>query len=940
MWRLELGVRLRLSQEGMPMSAEPACTQNYHGTLDQPATPVGPAPPLPAERFILGKEIARGGMGEVYAARDTHLDRDVAVKVLQARLAGTAAERRFADEARITGQLQHPGIPPVYDLGTLPDGRPYLAMKLVKGDTLDALLKADGPGGHWLGVFEGLCQAVAYAHAHGVIHRDLKPANVMVGAFGEVQVMDWGLAKLLASRGREGTADDPEATTDVRTAIQSQRDGADLTRAGSVLGTPAYMAPEQAIGAVDRLDRRTDVFGLGAILCVMLTGKSPFVGGDAESTRQLAARGKLEDAVARLSGCGADPDLVALCVRCLSAEPAARPADAGAVAAAVAALRSAADERARSAEVDKAEGRVRRRLQLRLGGLAAMVLLTGLLTAGLLWRRAEREWVRATEREAEAVAATAREAAEKESKTAALADAVTARGKTVAALRRLTDELLTDQRFYREHRRRPAALPYQDGLTDADRVLVMDLLALWEWVAGTAGDTQEAVSVRAEGTYRTALVRRTLGDRSEAEADLRASIAMLERLANIAPDQPDYQARLADSLIELAQILKRDNPRHSEIDTSLTAALAIRTRLLAESPNDPDRRFALARGYRIMRGHWIMRGYSGGPSKAAALDASLPAERTLLKSLVTDFPSVGKYRKELISSHVDQASRHDTSGRKDDALTECRAACRQAEQLAALKTAFCEDRRGANPFDQLATYLLKAGRPQEAAMAVRDGLRLAEQLAADYPYTLECRLELGQWGQNAAELLHKTGHSAESLDLLSRVIKTLSGLNHSNIWMQARSGITDAYEERARVLVQLGRLSEAAVEWDRSIELDDYPYVHQRTAQWAIFLLRAGHIQPALVEMDKLSRHPNPDQGQRYNMGCVYATAYSAIPDRRDEFAGRAMAELRATVALGFENLARWVAKGRDFDPIRDRADFRALMNSLPEVAPPPRPAK
>src|SRR5262249_23061914 len=150
-------------------------------------------------------------------------------------------ERRFREEAQITGQLQHPGIPPVHEVGTLPDGRPFLAMKLIKGRTLAQLLHerpsptADLP--RFLGIFEQVCQTLAYAHSKGVIHRDLKPSNIMVGAFGEVQVMDWGLAKVLASRGREA----PEAV-----AIATERAGAAglSSQAGTVLGTPAYMAPE------------------------------------------------------------------------------------------------------------------------------------------------------------------------------------------------------------------------------------------------------------------------------------------------------------------------------------------------------------------------------------------------------------------------------------------------------------------------------------------------------------------------------------------------------------------------------------------------------------------------------------------------------------------------------------------------------------------------
>jgi serine/threonine protein kinase len=166
-------------------------------------------PPGAAGRLRLLDEIGRGGMGAVHKAHDPALGRDVAVKVLLERYQDEPEVlRRFLDEARVGGQLQHPGVVPVYDLGCFPDGRPFFAMKLVEGRTLAALL-AERPTPaddlpRFLKVFEQVCQAVGYAHSRGVIHRDLKPSNVMVGAFGEVQVMDWGLAKVRATRRRPG----------------------------------------------------------------------------------------------------------------------------------------------------------------------------------------------------------------------------------------------------------------------------------------------------------------------------------------------------------------------------------------------------------------------------------------------------------------------------------------------------------------------------------------------------------------------------------------------------------------------------------------------------------------------------------------------------------------------------------------------------------------
>jgi tetratricopeptide (TPR) repeat protein/tRNA A-37 threonylcarbamoyl transferase component Bud32 len=353
------------------------------------ATENRPTNPFATLGYELRAEIGRGGMGVVYRARDVRMNRDVAVKLLQEHYSPKSlAARRFLDEAEITGQLQHPGIPPVHQVGELPDGRPYLVMKLIKGRTLDAILADKSVGrGALIAVFEQICQAVANAHAKGVIHRDLKPSNVMVGAFGEVQVMDWGLAKC-----RTDTRAESEEAVTASTFHDPRTDSDEdvQTRTGSFLGTPAYMAPEQAIGAVDQIDERSDVFGLGAVLCVILTGHPPFLGDTVESTRQLAAQQKLDDAFARLDGCGAEPELIDLCKGCLNPGKIARPPHAGEVAKAVADLRARADQRAKQAELDyvRAEGerekaevhaseqRKRRKVQMALAG-AVLLLVMG-----------------------------------------------------------------------------------------------------------------------------------------------------------------------------------------------------------------------------------------------------------------------------------------------------------------------------------------------------------------------------------------------------------------------------------------------------------------------------------------------------------------------------------------------------------------------------------
>jgi tetratricopeptide (TPR) repeat protein len=384
----------------------------------EPHAPIGcpnsanmPTTHEPAGRLQLLGEIARGGMGAVLKGRDPGLGRDVAVKVLLETHQGkTELVQRFVEEAQIAGQLQHPGVVPVYDLGQFPDSRPYFTMKLVRGQTLAALLATRRDPAEerarFLGIFGQVCQTLAYAHARGVIHRDLKPGNIMVGSFGEVQVMDWGLAKVLCKGGIAAECQAQARPT--LSAIQTSRsaglpDGGSHTQAGSVMGTPAYMAPEQARGELELVDERADVFGLGAILCEILTGQPPFTGPKAEAMRK-AQIAQLDDAWRRLADCGTDAELIGLARRCLAAEPWDRPWNGGEVAAAVTAYQESVAERLRQAELARAAEVARtkearataaaeRKARQRTWALAAVVLafMTAAAGGGLWVQRQQAE---------------------------------------------------------------------------------------------------------------------------------------------------------------------------------------------------------------------------------------------------------------------------------------------------------------------------------------------------------------------------------------------------------------------------------------------------------------------------------------------------------------------------------------------------------------------
>ena len=313
-------------------------------------------------RYRIDGEIARGGMGEVLKGRDPDLGRDVAIKVLREDLRKNGdLVRRFVEEAQISGQLQHPGVVPIYELGTFADKRPFFCMKLVKGRTLaEVMAERSAPSSdhpRLLAIFLDVAQTMAYTHARGVIHRDLKPSNVMVGSFGEVQVVDWGLAKVLP---RGGMVEDREAgkmevhETVIATARSGSDSDSDLSRAGSVLGTPSYMSPEQARGENDRVDERADVFAMGSILCEILTGMPAFVGRSTGEILRQSARGDVAGVLKRLDGCGADAELVSLARDTLAPEADDRPRDARVIVDRLQKYHSGVQERLRAAELARA----------------------------------------------------------------------------------------------------------------------------------------------------------------------------------------------------------------------------------------------------------------------------------------------------------------------------------------------------------------------------------------------------------------------------------------------------------------------------------------------------------------------------------------------------------------------------------------------------------
>ncbi|HWE36980.1 MAG TPA: serine/threonine-protein kinase [Isosphaeraceae bacterium] len=715
---------------------------------------------------------ARGGIGQVWLARDGSLGREVALKELRPEKAESpGVSARFLYEAKVTGQLEHPGIVPVYELADAADGRgPYYTMRFIRGKTLSEAIRdyheARERGGDdpvalrdLLMAFVAVCNAVGYAHSRGVIHRDLKGANVVLGDFGEVMVLDWGLAKVAGQA--EAAAASP--------FLPDREDGHEETREGQILGTPAYMAPEQADGRLDEIDSRTDIYGLGAILYEVLAGRPPFTASKLTELLEMV-RDRAAEPPGKLNP-GAPPALGAVCLKALAKKPADRYATATELADEV--RRWLADE---------------------------PVLAYPEPFARRAWRWAKRHRT--------AVAAAG----------ALAASAVVALGVGNVLIARERDEA----RLQRQQARQAVDDMYtgvaEQWLEDRHDPLQRQFLekALHYYENFTRQDAREP-QVRLErgrAFLRLADIRRKLGQNVEARQSYARAVEVLGALAADRPGLRDArhhlaraQGRLAVHLVGLgdyadAEGLLAQGERGLEDLASGPGATA-----------DDRRELAFVRkvqgDLKRLTGHFeeAGRSYRRAIADLGPLRSQAPADLAVRRDLAAAHEALGQLDREL--------------GRPADAVASYRAAMGLQETLLAESPTVPTLREAlARTYNSLALLLLESGPAPEAEPYLRRELQQFERLAGDFPDRPEYRRTLARSSTNLGIVLRDTGRTAEAEGFYRRAIDLNAKLAaEAPEVVQYRLDLAKCLNNLADLLGGTGRFEPAEVEYRRALAL-------------------------------------------------------------------------------------------------------------------------
>jgi serine/threonine-protein kinase len=938
-----------------PRDGDPECTATYS---------VGTAA-SDGQRFRILRPHAQGGLGAVFVALDSELHREVALKqILDQHADDPDSRQRFLIEAEITGGLEHPGIVPVYGLGSHADGRPYYAMRFIQGDSLKEAIEqfharhvgpavpagakrrtesggavssvsagTTGPTGsrelalrRLLRRFLDVCNAIDYAHSRGVLHRDLKPGNVIVGKHGETLVVDWGLAKATGKA-------DPAAGE--RTLLPASASGSAETLPGSALGTPAYMSPEQASGELDRLGPRSDVYSLGATLYCLLLGRPPVEGPDIGEVLRHVQRG--EFARPRQLDPSIDPALEAICLKAMATQPEDRYSSCRALAEDI--ERWMADEPI-GAYREPLWRRARRwakqnRTAVTSAAVALVAGVVGLATVLAVQTRAKAEVTRALANETRANVALAAANQRVEQRYALATDAIRTFHTGVSE-----DFLLREEQF--------------KALRDR---LLQSAAEFYGKLGALLGRDRDVASRRAlyQANFELAELTAKIGAN---EAALAAHRQVLVRRAELAAEpgaDPETQADVGRSLTKVAMLLAATGQTDEALATSLEAE-----RLLgALATSSSSARSALA-NCRLQLG-WLL-STIGRSSEALAMYRQARADQ---EGLAGEAGRDNEARRDLARAISAIGILLSQTGEPAEAEAQYKKALAIQQKLADENPAVTDFRsRLADSHLSLGLLLAQRGEPAEAEVQYKKSLAIQQKLADDHPAVTDFRICLALSHNNLGNLLFQTGQPSEAEAEHQKALAIRQKLAEAEPRNSAtRRAVGMSLNNLGDLNLAAGRFDTAFAKFHQSVALHDrlardHPNVTDYRSGLAFALTglgraesRAGRRADAVESLRRAvslrEAIPNLNIDARYELACDHALLAAAAADPRSGLsaaiavveADRAMAALRRAVAAGYGDLDQ-LRRDPDLGPLRDRDDFRLLMMDLAWPAEPFAPAR
>jgi eukaryotic-like serine/threonine-protein kinase len=827
-------------------------------------------------RFRILRSHARGGQGEVFVARDTELNREVALKQIQSRYADCPESRsRFLLEAEVTGSLEHPGVIPVYGLGYFDDGRPFYAMRFIRGESLkDAIAQfhqAEGPGRdpgerslalrRLLRRFVDTCNALAYAHSRGVLHRDLKPGNVMLGPYGETLVVDWGLAK--AAGHRNGSSE-----TDERTLRPTSASASTPTLTGEVIGTPAFMSPEQARGELDQLSPRSDVYSLGATLYALLTGRPPVQDEDLGEALRKVQRGdfvpprSLDPAI--------DPALAAVCKKAMALKPEDRYETCRALAddveqwmadEPVIAWREPWSRRAR---------RWARRNRTKVTATAAALVagVVGLAAVLAVQTRAKADLAESLTRETTAKTALAQTNADLIRSQAAVEARYILAVEAIKTFHTgVSEDFLLKQEQFKHVR---------DQLLTSASDFYGKLGAL-------LGKESDLASRRAlwQMNYDLAGLTRDVGTPADALAAHRQVLAARLALAAETPAEPEIKVDVARSLMAVAYLLQITG-QTPETELTYRKAEALLVELVPTIAEAADARGVLARCRSALG--WVL--HTTGRDKVALSVYRLA--RADQEALAATPGATRESRRDLADTITRLAILLTAMGKPSEAEAEYRNALAIREKLADDNPAVTQFRGSlAQGHLSLGSLLSDTGKSSPAEAEYKKALEIDQKLADDNPAVIAFRNDLGRGQSNLGLLLSNLGRSSEAEAEFKKALATYQKLAGDNPAVaEFRHDLGRSHNNLGVLLSNLGRSSEAETEYREALALcqklaDDNPAVPQFQRDLARGLLDMGWQLAQSGKNDEAIGYYTQEEAIRQKL----AQASSATHGDRDSLA-------------------------------------------------------